>query len=270
MNRIPQGQPNRAIKAERDRHIYEMRVAGMTERQIAADVQLAPSTVHEIIMGGIAERIGPVAQEYADAREAELVDLWSRAYVIAHDPERADDVRLRALDRCLRINESRRRLRGADAGESLSVSIERRSELEAEAVTAAVLAALDGLRLEGSRRTYAIELAQHALATIGEEHPIPPPPPPADMPPEPYVDPHRRFVIIDGVTFERPQHQQRRALPPGRGSVRLSERPGEAGGGPVPGSGPEDGAEAVARGLEALRRDLPELFEEDDDHGDSR
>lgn len=263
MTRPPQIEKDRAQEAGQDKRILQLKLAGFTERQVSEQVGIPKSTVHDRLTHVIREMVQPPAEEYVAEREAELQDLYQRSY---HDLVTADDAadRARALAACVRINESRRRLRGADAGESLSVTVERRSDLEAAAVTEAILAALDGLRLEGSRRNYALELAQHALATIGEEHPIPPPPPPDDLPPEPYVDPAKRFVIVDGVQYERPRDQLPRALPPGS-SQRPAETGTPLGGSPVPPDGqPRADGRSQAK-VDAILAEAWKVLEETED-----
>ncbi|WP_055491021.1 hypothetical protein [Streptomyces sp. TP-A0356] len=196
----PQARPNTAQHADRNATIFNLRVAGLTVRQIATQVELSPTRVQEILTEEIGARVGPAAEEYVALREAELSALWKRAYTImttAEDP----DTRLKAVDRLLRINESRRRLRGADAPEALTVALDKRVDDEANDVAAAVAAAVQAVTaalpdVDGAYRAklqdYAFEMAGRALRSLGGGDPGPEPEPPRQqlaLPPGPSARP---------------------------------------------------------------------------------
>lgn len=171
MSAPPQARPNTAQHADRNATIFNLRVAGLTVRQIAEQVHLSPTRVQEILTEEIGARVGPAAEEYVTLREAELSALWKRTFAImaaSEDP----DTRLKAVDRLVRINESRRRLRGADAPEALTVAMAKRVDEEAADVVEAVLAAVNAVTaalpdLDGPYRdklkSYALEVAGRAL-----------------------------------------------------------------------------------------------------------
>ncbi|MFD8519355.1 hypothetical protein ACFV2D_04960 [Streptomyces capillispiralis] len=219
---------SKAARAERDARIYALAVAGRTERQIAAAENLSPSRVHGIIAEEIGRRVGPPAAEYADRRDAELQMLWSRAFALLIDKGHGPDVQLKAMSTALRVNESRRKLRGADAPESLSLRLERRSDEETEAVTAAVLAALRVLRVEGERRTAALEAAAAALTGGPEPEPLPP----AGAACTPYVADGALFIDGPGGIRYRVVAEERSpapvvsrlALPPGPSARRYKRQ----------------------------------------------
>ncbi|MFI8529062.1 hypothetical protein ACIGMX_02245 [Streptomyces aquilus] len=179
----PQARPIAAQHADRDAKIFNLRVAGLTVRQIAAEVELSPTRVQEILTEEIAARIGPAAEEYVALREAELSALWKRVFAVMAKAEDAD-TKLKAVDRLVRINESRRKLRGADAPEALDVRLDARIEQEAETAVVAVLAAVEAVTaalpdLDGTYRaklkSYALEVAGHALKTENGSDPGPAP-----------------------------------------------------------------------------------------------
>jgi hypothetical protein len=170
MSAPPQQRPNIARHAERNAKIFKLRLAGWTERAIAAEVSLSPARVHEIVTEQVAATVGPPAEEYASHREAELEDLYRRSYALifaAKDP--AD--KLRAVNQCARINESRRKLRGADAPQALTLSLDQRQDLEsavvAEALVEVIPAICAAAGADPFRRTqlerYGIMLAQWVL-----------------------------------------------------------------------------------------------------------
>ncbi|MCI3238216.1 hypothetical protein [Streptomyces spinosisporus] len=170
MGAPPQARPNAAQHAERDAKIYRLRMHGLTVREIAAQVDLGPTRVHEIITEEIAAHIGPVAEEYADHREAELADYQRRAnaiYTMAADA----DTKLKAIDRLVKINAERRKLRGADAPEAMEVALSRRLDADAEITAQAITTALERLSLPPDRIAYALEVAGAVLE--GGEVPAP-------------------------------------------------------------------------------------------------
>lgn len=197
MGAPPQARPNRAQHADRNTTIFNLRVAGLTERAIAAEVGLSQQRVHEILNEEIGARVGPAAEEYVTLREAELSALWKRAYTIMATADDAD-TRLKAMDRLVRINESRRKLRGADAPEALSIALDKRMDEESADVVVAVIAAVQAVSaalpdLDGTFRQklqqYALEMAGRALqADPGPEPEAPRPQlalPPGPSAPEP-------------------------------------------------------------------------------------
>lgn len=184
----------KAARAQRDARIYQLAVAGRTERQIAAAENLSPARIHAIIAEEIGRRVGPPAEEYVQRRDAELSELWARAFTTMVTAEDVD-IRLKALESARRVNESRRKLRGADAPEALTVSLERRLADETEAVTAAVLAALHVLGVFGERRQAALEAAAAVLRGDPEPAPLPSEAAPA-APCTPYTE--GGVMFIDG------------------------------------------------------------------------
>lgn len=216
MGAPPQLRANRAQHAERAAKIWRLKLAGLTERQIAAEVGLSQTRVNEIIAQQMTEMIGPLVGEYADHREAELQDLYTRAYRIAVDRNQADDVRLKAINQCKVLNESRRKLRGADAPESLAVThtanIDLSADLVGEVLATVIPAIAQAAGTDQGRRAqlerFGLELAQWVLSgRQGEEPQCAParlaitagsPERPSDGPTEP-VPPRRPHDDADGV-----------------------------------------------------------------------
>lgn len=252
----------KAARAERDARIYTLAVGGSTERQIAAEVGLSPARVHDIIAEEIGRRVGPPAEEYATRREAELHDLWTRAYSILADPTKDADMQLKALTTALRVNESRRKLRGVDAPEALAVRLDHRVDEETTVVVEAVLAAVRAVGLDGERRTYALEAAVGKLRAIeGEdaEYTEPKPLPPEVGPCVPYTEDGALF--FDGppgtsiryrvVATERKPSPvvTQLALPPGRSTDKAQQR---------------DGVDAVLSALADFEAEFGSLDSEED------
>lgn len=229
MGAPPQARTGRAQRAERDERIFRLSLRGLTERAIAAEVGLSPGQVHKVIEKRIAAHLGPVAETMVARRDAELDDLWRLAqaqYVAADDP----DTKLKAISTLVRLNESRRKLHGADAPEALKVALEARLENEATLAVEAILAAVDAISLSGDRRAYALEAASARLRSIeGGEFTPPEPLPPLGVAPTPYRG-EDGALYIDGpeglryrVVAVEPQAAPvvtRPALPPGPSARR--------------------------------------------------
>ncbi|MGI5374922.1 hypothetical protein ACQEV2_11865 [Streptomyces sp. CA-251387] len=239
MGAPPQARPNPAAHADRNAKIFNLKVAGLTERQIAAEVGLSQTRVHEILTEEVAARIGPPAEEYVALREAELSALWKRVFAIMAKAEDTD-AKLKAVDRLIRINESRRKLRGADAPEAMTIALERRLEEEVETSVVAIIAAVDAVTaalpdLDGAYRaklkSYALEVAGRALKAEDGEAPGPAP--------------------------EAPRPQL--ALPPGSSGGRADDAP--------PRYREPDSADAVLAELAKIQDEFGDLLDEEDDDG---
>lgn len=118
--------------AERDEKIWQLRLRGLSLRQIGAEVGLSHPSVHEILKRGYQERVYPLVDEQR-AVELERLDLWTvaagevlnREHIhvsngrIVRDendkPIRDDGPVLAAIDRLVRLAERRARLLGLDA-----------------------------------------------------------------------------------------------------------------------------------------------------------
>ncbi|MEU0967865.1 hypothetical protein ABZ357_21400 [Streptomyces sp. NPDC005917] len=182
----PQQRPNPAALAERDAKIYRLKIAGMTERAIAAEVGLSPTRVHEIIADEVAAHIGPVAEEYADHREAELEALHRVAWREIYTAKSTAD-RLKAIETDRRINESRRKLRGADAPVKSELEITAQLDENASGMLAVIVASVTAAAraLEGDRsmpvhliEQYGMQYAQYEMARLaGDDVGMPPEPP---------------------------------------------------------------------------------------------
>lgn len=148
------------------------------------------------------EYVGPVAEEYVAEREAELVESSRVAWNTAIST-RDEDVRLRALETYRRLNESRRKLRGADAlDEAMRVAIEARTELESTVVAGAIIDVIERLQLLPAQKDFAFAVAQFALSP--DNHPDPgrvPDAQPQFVEPRPYRMGRKLCVDVGGRRF---------------------------------------------------------------------
>ncbi|EFL35501.1 predicted protein [Streptomyces viridochromogenes DSM 40736] len=231
---------------------------GLTERQIAKEVQLSPGRVHEIIEERIAAHLGPVVGSMVALRDAELDDLWRKAqaqYVATDDP----DTRLKAVNTLKGLNESRRKLHGADAPEALRVSLERRIEQEATDVVEAILAGFAAVSLPEDRRQYGLEAASACLRA-GEPGAFTPPEPlpPLGAAPTPYTE--NGAMYIDGPGGLR--YRVVAVEPQGAPTVtRLALPPGPS----APPPGEPDSADAVLEQLAKFEDEFGSLEDDDED-----
>lgn len=255
MTAPPQRRLNAAQRAQRAEKVFRLKLSGLPERRIAEVIGLSQSQVNKIVAQEAARRVGPVADEFVTMRDAELSELWRQVFTTMATAEDADG-RLRAVDRLVKINESRRRLRGADAGETLTVQLDRRTDQETDAVVTAVLAALRVLRVDGERRQYALEAAASMLR--GDPEPEALPPAPAAC--TPYVADGVLFIDGPGGIRYRvvaEEHQpspvvSRLALPPGPSASDTQQR---------------DGADAVLDALADFEDEFGPLSDDDESGG---
>ncbi|UXX95808.1 hypothetical protein N7U49_35455 [Streptomyces sp. AD2-2] len=242
-----QQRSNRAALAERDAKIFNLKIAEVPEREIARQVGISQSRVNAIIAREVARRVGSAAQEYADHREAELIGLhriaW-REVIIAKSP--AD--KLKAIETVRRINESRRKLRGADAPEAMEITHTANIELSAEVTVRAITTVLERLSLPPDRMAYALEVATAVLE--GGELPAPMS---SGLGAAPYVD--NGVMYVDG--------------PPGSGiryRVAATERqPGETVDRPALMPVPAADADVNTEELDLIEAEFADILEEADD-----
>ncbi|WP_432019155.1 hypothetical protein [Streptomyces sp. 1222.5] len=218
MTRPPQLDRDREQRAERDAEIYRLKVAGLTERAIAARYGLAQSTVHEIIDRGRRDLLTPGAEALRQM-EADRLDDARRAasavrsrvhYVVQGgsvvtdaegNPLRDDGPVLKANEQLVRISESWRKLFGLDAPEQLNIALERRIDDEsadiAEVLVKVIPEVLEAADLDGGFRArltqFALELARWHLLSLGGDDPGAPRPeaprPQLALPPGPSASP---------------------------------------------------------------------------------
>lgn len=203
MTRPPQLDSGRDQRAVRDAEIYRLKVAGLTERAIAARFSLAPATVHEIIDRGRRDLLTPGAEAMRQMEADRLDDARRRASAVASrvhvvvqggkvvkdddgTPVRDDGPVLKANEQLVRISESWRRLFGLDAPEQLSVSLDRRIEDESadlvEVLTKVIPEVLEAAGLDlgrqGQLTRHGLDLAAWYLVASTGEDPGPRPAPP--------------------------------------------------------------------------------------------
>lgn len=174
-----------ARRAEQDAEIFRLRVRGHSLRAIAEEVGLSHQTVANRIQDAIQELVVPAAEQWRAEETARLHDLARAAYGVLDNAE-SGDTALKAIDRLLRISESRRKLWALDAPQPIDIALSRRADLEGELVGEALSVALEALDVAGlggererELKVYALALAQWKLGQIGgvESGPRPEPPP---------------------------------------------------------------------------------------------
>ena len=282
----PQRHTDQAQRAERDATIFRLRIAGWTERRIAAHVKISPARVHEIIADAIRDLVEPEVEELRKITAARLDDqravastVRARPHFVVQggkivrddhgDPLIDDGPVLAANDQLRKIDETEIRLYGLAAKEPLEIVLERRSEMEGEAVANAVEGVIAVLGLDPRRRLFALEAAAASLA--GE--PLPEPPPAEEGPGT--AGPYRRgtgpeYVVHKGVRYLRDDVHRPSDLP--FIDAEVIDPDGEptdgdlTGGQDGTGPGvPDDDAVAVRRAIEAAQARFPDEDWSDDD-----
>ncbi|MFG2349450.1 hypothetical protein [Streptomyces phaeochromogenes] len=204
-----------------DDTIIGMAAAGVPVRRIAQEVGMPKSTVQDRLTSLLRTRTQRASDEFIAMREVRLEDLFRRAYASLAGAEKGSDSWGRAWDRCLRAEESLRKLKGADAPEAMTIALERRVDEEAIDVVEAVMAAVDAVTaalpdVDGTYRaklkSYALEVAGRALRSMegGDPGPEPeaprpqlalPPGPPSDdndaPPPRRWREPDSADAVLD-------------------------------------------------------------------------
>lgn len=159
-----------AGRAEQDAEIFRLRCRGHSLRTIAAEVGLSHQTVANRIQDAIRELVNPAAELWRGEETARLNDLARSAYEVLDNAE-SGDVALKAIDRVLRISESRRKLWALDAPTPIDIALSRRDDVESELVVDALKAVVESLGLDEEGRLAALRAAQWALG--GREGPMP-------------------------------------------------------------------------------------------------
>lgn len=239
-----QHRPNKATQAEQDAQIFRLKLQGLTVRQIATAVSLPKSTVDDRISKAIAELVNPLAEEARAIERARLDALRIEANAVLSKARADDDheLRLKAIDRLLRVSERAAKLDGLDASKPMEITLSARIDVESsvvsETLVATLAAVLDALPsdADGTFRArlhgYALEVAQHALISAAGEDPGPPPEAPRPL-----------LAIMPGSPSTGPADDP------------LPDGPTEPG---------EDAADAVLRELEATMAEFPDLDWGDD------
>ncbi|MDJ1131768.1 hypothetical protein [Streptomyces iconiensis] len=159
--------------------ILRLRAEGLSLRAIGERVGLSHQGVADRLSWVLAERVAVGAEEFRALESARLEALGLQAYDVLAEAE--GEVRLKAIDRLLRLSESRRKLWALDMPQPLDVVLSRRMDLEGDLVADALSAALEALAVSGLDegrqdvlRRYALALAQWRLLGGEGERPVPP------------------------------------------------------------------------------------------------
>lgn len=218
----PQARPNTAQHAERDARIFRLRLAGLTVRQIAAEVGLGPTRVQEIITEAVRDLVEPEVEELRKVAAARLDDQRRTAHAVRGRPHYIvqsgkiikdeqgrplidDGPVLAANEQLRKIDEREARLYGLDPKEPLEITLQARGDLTANAIETVI----NALQLAPERRVFALEAAAAAL----DGSPLPPAPEPEEKPeapsmPWPLKSDGVEYVVIGGVRYvkEGPHH----------------------------------------------------------------
>lgn len=111
--------PNRASVAEEQVHCYELRLTGMSIREIAERTGISKSTVHDRIQAEISSRVTPLAEEVRKM-ELDRLDGWLERLneQIARGIQVARNVEV-----AVRVSERRAKLLGIDAPEKVEATV---------------------------------------------------------------------------------------------------------------------------------------------------
>lgn len=129
----PHSRGNKAAIAAQTAAAYELRLTGLSIRDIAGRLGIPASTVHVRITTALRERVDPLVELYRAVELDRLDQLAVKAWEVLNadhvvvsngrvvldpgtgQPMKDDAPVLQAIDRLIRITESRRKLLGLDA-----------------------------------------------------------------------------------------------------------------------------------------------------------
>lgn len=127
----PHSLPNKSIVADQMVKVYEMKLAGKSHDFIAKALGISHGTVANRLSEAVRNRVEPVREEYRAYevdRLDKMVDTVQQIIDNTSDPE----VKLKAVDRLLRIQDRRAKLQGLDIQQVDVVVREGYSEQELE------------------------------------------------------------------------------------------------------------------------------------------
>ena len=153
-------------RGEQDEKILRLRIAGLSLRAIGEQVGLSHQCVADRITAAIADLVHPAAEEYRSLEALRLDDLTRQVFGVLASAD-SGVLKLQAVDRLLRLSESRRKLWALDMPQQLDVALSHRNDLAGDLVGDALVVALEALDvagLDGQRqeevRRYALGLAE--------------------------------------------------------------------------------------------------------------
>jgi len=177
--------PHPRVIAEQQRTAYRLHLRGVTVAEIADHLGISPGTVTNRIT---AERDSRKPDDIETLRQHQGDQLTEAHRTVSLVLAGAEDgeLKLKAVDRLIKISESYRKLYAVDSPTPLEAALARRSDLESELIADAVLAAVRGVVAAAdvdtafaSRLTeYAFELAARQMEIADGQDPGAAPEPP--------------------------------------------------------------------------------------------
>ena len=113
--------PSRVRAAQLEQKCLELRSAGLSFREIARELKVAPATAYKAVARGLAAVNAGCREQAQELRALEALRLDQLQAALW---ERATDGDVRAIDRILRIMERRARLLGLDEPERRETKVE--------------------------------------------------------------------------------------------------------------------------------------------------
>jgi DNA-binding CsgD family transcriptional regulator len=105
---------NEARRAEKVTRIFQMRLEGMTVKQIAAQEHMSWTTVRAMIDEEIESRVSPKVERQRELANARLDEMSVRVWEVLRGTDSAE-LRLKAVDRLLQIERRRAANNGSDS-----------------------------------------------------------------------------------------------------------------------------------------------------------
>lgn len=113
---------NKAVEVDQQDKALQLLGEGKTYAEIATELGIGVATAHRRVQVACERLISPQVETYRKMQDVDLDYARDQAMKIlrtADDP----DVRLRAIDRLVRVNERRAKLHGLDAPEKVDATV---------------------------------------------------------------------------------------------------------------------------------------------------
>lgn len=131
MSTVPQTLPNTAVHAEQEQRCFDLRLEGKSLRAIAALTGLSTSTVQRRINGAAAKYVSPKVEALRAQHDAQFDLVYEETQKIIDTTDDVD-VKLKAIQTLLRIQDRQAKLHGMDAPTRVEATHTVQTQTEAE------------------------------------------------------------------------------------------------------------------------------------------
>lgn len=128
----PHTSANAAVIAAEAAKAFDLKAEGKTVREIAGIMNLAPTTVQRRIQAEIDSRVSPRVEDYRALQDQQIDNSMTVVRHIIMDPTADTELRLKAIDRQVKLMDRQAKLHGTDAPVKIEGTMVHKTELESE------------------------------------------------------------------------------------------------------------------------------------------